>query len=118
MHISILFSFLRNDTEITGLALQTLCNLLSADLQGKRRISILTELPYIKFCLKCTNFLFTLPLVPLHMKNTVPFTLQIIAYTTSQGGLFTCISLNSLNTCRYYRWCIVQVRVERLPMAF
>lgn len=50
MHISILFSFLRNDTEITGLALQTLCNLLSADLQGKRRISILTELPDIKFC--------------------------------------------------------------------
>jgi len=27
----------RNDTEITGLALQTLCNLLSADPQGKNR---------------------------------------------------------------------------------
>ena len=27
----------RNDTEITGLALQTLCNLLSAEPQGERR---------------------------------------------------------------------------------
>ena len=27
----------RNDTEITGLALQTLCNLLSAESQGERR---------------------------------------------------------------------------------
>ena len=29
--------YFRNDTEITGLALQTLCNLLSAEPQGERR---------------------------------------------------------------------------------
>ena len=36
MIISVDVNF-RNDTEITGLALQTLCNLLSAEPQGERR---------------------------------------------------------------------------------